>query len=51
MIEALRGDSLYIGGLKVSQLLSAILVIVGITIIILSFVYKKRQNNEQKSVS
>lgn len=51
MIEALRGDSLYIGGLKVSQLLSAILFIVGITIIILSFVYKKRQNNEQKSVS
>ena len=50
-IEALRGDSLYIGAIKVSQLLSAILVVAGIILIILSFVYKKRQNNEQKSIS
>lgn len=50
-IEALRGDSLYIGALKVSQLLSIILFVVGIVLIVLSFVYKKRQNNEQKSTS
>jgi len=51
-IEILRGDSLYIGSIKVSMLLSAILFIIGVVIIILSFVYnKKRQNNEQKQNS
>lgn len=50
-IEMLRGDSLYIGSIKVSQLLSAILFVGGIILIILSFVYKKRQNHEQKSIN
>lgn len=49
LIEGLRGDSLYIGSLKVSQLLSLILIFVGIFIIVYSFVLNKRQNlHEQK---
>ena len=48
-IEGLRGDSLYIGVLKVSQILSAILFVIGIGLIIYSFVNKKGQNlSEQK---
>lgn len=47
-IEALRGDSLYIFSLKVSQILSAILFFVGIIIIVMSFVQSKGKNNEQK---
>lgn len=52
IIEGLRGDSLYIGSLRVSQVLSLILIIVGIAIIIMSFVLQKRQkSNEQKQTS
>lgn len=41
-IEALRGDSLYIGSIKVSQLLSILMIIGGIAIICLSaFLAKK----------
>ena len=41
-IEALRGDSLYIGSIKVSQLLSIILIIVGIAIILISYILAKK---------
>lgn len=42
IIEGLRGDSLYIGGLRVSQILSIVLVLIGIFLIVYSFVLKKR---------
>lgn len=39
-IEAIRGDSLYIGAIKVSQLLSILLIIAGVAIISLIYIYK-----------
>lgn len=39
-IEALRGDSLYLGAIKVSQLLSILLIIAGVAIITVIYVYK-----------
>lgn len=39
-IEALRGDSLYLGAIKVSQLLSILLIIAGLAIITVIYVYK-----------
>lgn len=39
-IEALRGDSLYLGAIKVSQLLSILLIITGVAIITVIYVYK-----------
>lgn len=48
-IEGLRGDSLYIGSLKVSQVLSLILFVVGVSLIVYSFLRKRRIINEQKS--
>ncbi|MBE5746175.1 MAG: prolipoprotein diacylglyceryl transferase [Clostridiales bacterium] len=51
LIEGLRGDSLYIGALKVSQVLSLILIFVGIFIVVYSFVLKKKaKSNEQKQI-
>lgn len=40
VIETYRGDSLYIGSVKVSQLLSILLIIAGVAIITLIYVYK-----------
>lgn len=51
IIEGFRGDSLYIGTLKVSQILSFILFAVGILLIVYSFVLKKGQKSEQKQTS
>lgn len=48
-IEGLRGDSLYIGALRVSQLLSIILFVVGCSLIVYSFLRKRQIMNEQKS--
>lgn len=48
-IEGLRGDSLYIFSLKVSQVLSVILFATGIIIAVMSFVQRKGNKNEQKS--
>lgn len=39
-IEAFRGDSLYIGSIKVSQLLSILLIILGVALITTIYVYK-----------
>jgi len=46
-IEGLRMDSLYIGatGIRVSQALSALLVVVGIVIIIVNYILKRREKN------
>ena len=41
-IEALRGDSLYIGSIKVSQLLSSIMIIIGIAILISVYLLTKK---------
>ena len=52
IIETFRGDSLYIGasGIKVSQLLSAILVVVGIIIMICIYTIKKKKGvNSEKN--
>jgi len=50
-IEGLRGDSLYIGNLRVSQILSIILFVIGIFLIVYSFVLKKGQKSEQKQIT
>lgn len=51
IIETFRGDSLYIGAIKVSQLLSIILMIVGISLIVYSVISNKKVKNEQKQSS
>lgn len=51
VIETFRGDSLFIGPLKVSQFLSIILMLIGIGLIVLSFIIKKKAKNEQKQIS
>ncbi|MBQ3494305.1 MAG: prolipoprotein diacylglyceryl transferase, partial [Clostridia bacterium] len=48
VIETFRGDSLYIGPIKVSQLLSGILVLAGIILMVLIYTIRKRKNNEDK---
>lgn len=40
IIETYRGDSLYLGSIKVSQLLSILLIVAGITIISLIYIFK-----------
>ena len=50
VIETFRGDSLYIGAIKVSQLLSGILVVAGIILIVLLYtIRKKGKNNESEN--
>lgn len=39
-IETFRGDSLYLGSIKVSQLLSILLIVTGVAIISLIYIYK-----------
>ena len=41
-IEALRGDSLYLGSIKVSQLLSILLIVLGIVIILTTFLLGRK---------
>lgn len=43
LIETLRGDSLYIGSVKVSQLLSGLLVAAGLVMILVSLDFKKNR--------
>lgn len=40
IIETFRGDSLYLGSIKVSQLLSILLIIAGVAIISVIYIYK-----------
>ena len=47
-IEGLRGDSLYIGSIKVSQLLSILLILLGI--VILTIIYIQTKKGKIKSV-
>ena len=47
IIETFRGDSLYLFGLKVSQMLSLLLMIAGIILLIIIYT-KKGVNNENK---
>ena len=48
-IEALRGDSLYIGAIKVSQLLSILLIIGGLVLILINYLLVKK--GKTKSIS
>ena len=50
-IEGLRSDSLYIGstGIRVSQLLSAILVIVGVVIIVINIYKSIKEKKENRN--
>ena len=41
-VEALRGDSLYIGSIKVSQLLSIIMIIIGIAVLVSVYLLTKK---------
>lgn len=45
-IEALRGDSLYIGPIKVSQLLSIILVVIGIVLLTFYYAWNEKKKEE-----
>ena len=50
LIEGLRDDSLYWGALRVSQWLSAILIVIGLSILVYNYIIKRKElNNEQKS--
>ena len=55
VIETFRGDSLYIGSLKVSQLLSLLLMVAGIVLLVVIYTKKRRNktsenfNNTQNS--
>ena len=48
-IEGLRGDSLYLGSIKVSQLLSLIILIGGVVMLILLLVNKRKKSKENIS--
>ena len=41
-IESIRGDSLYLGSIKVSQLLSILLIIVGLTVLVTIYILHKK---------
>ena len=49
IIETFRGDSLYIGSMKVSQLLSLLLMTFGIICLIVIYT-KRRKANESKHI-
>ena len=46
LIETLRGDSLYIGAMKVSQLLSVFVIIGGLIMILVAIDYKKNKESD-----
>ena len=49
-IEGLRTDSLYWGALRVSQWLSAILIVIGLSILVYNYIIKRKdKRNEQKN--
>ena len=49
-IEGLRTDSLYLGPLRVSQWLSAIIVVIGLVILVYNYIIKRKDEaDEQKS--
>lgn len=49
-IEGLRTDSLYLGALRVSQWLSAILIVIGFGILVYNYIKKRKdKTHEQKS--
>ena len=47
-IEALRGDSLYLGAIKVSQLLSILLIVLGIAIILTTYLLGRKGKDVKK---
>lgn len=49
MIEGIRGDSLFVGssGLKVSQMLSLILLAIGIFVLVHNYIVRRRQNGKE----
>lgn len=51
VIETFRGDSLYIGSLKVSQVLSGVIILIGIGLIVYSLISSKKAKNEQEQIS
>lgn len=49
IIEGLRSDSLYIGnsGIRVSQLLSVILIIIGLVLLVFNIIRRRKQNGQK----
>ena len=49
LIEGLRGDSLYIGnsGIRVSQLISVIILVIGVAMLICNLIRKRKGNGEK----
>lgn len=50
IIETFRGDSLYIGSLKVSQLLSLLLMLLGIILLIIIYTKRRKANESNKDI-
>ena len=50
IIEGLRSDSLYIGttNIRVSQLLSVIMIVVGVVVLVFNFIKKRKLNGQEK---
>ena len=50
IIEGMRTDSLYIGStnLRVSQLLSVVMVVVGVIVLVFNFINKRKLNGQEK---
>ena len=50
IIEGLRTDSLYIGStnLRVSQLLSVVMIVVGVIVLVFNFINKRKLNGQEK---
>lgn len=50
IIETFRGDSLYIGAIKVSQLLSGLLIIAGIILLVVIYTININKNKRQNKI-
>ena len=50
IIEGLRSDSLFIGStnIRVSQLLSVIMIVVGVVVLVFNFIKKRKLNGQEK---
>ena len=52
IIETFRGDSLYLWGAKVSQMLSLLLMVIGIVLLVVIYTKKsKQQVNDKNNIS
>ena len=48
ILETFRGDSLMLGGIKVSQLLSGLLILAGVILVVVLLVVKNKRMKKEK---